>query len=242
MGPLATVRLVKWNRSTRGVTQLALPDLPEAVTNATAAWLEESVYVAGGEGRRGPGGAIWRLDLRDALANPKAARWEPLPAWPGRPRFGGILVPVTTPRGAGLFWGGGMEGPARSASDYLRDAFMYLPTRQEWSKAAPLPRGAVLGAAVAIDASRVLVLGGSDGHDFARMKEMGERYRIPNDLLLYDAATDRWSAAGTMPLGVVGAAVVPVTGGWLVAGGEYSPGLRTSQVLHFSIARGVEPE
>jgi N-acetylneuraminic acid mutarotase len=67
------------------------------------------------------------------------------------------------------------------------------------------------------------------------MKELGERYRIPNDLLLYDATADRWSAAGTMPLGVVGAAIVGVNDGWLVAGGEPSPGLRTPRVFRLKV-------
>ena len=98
-----------------------------------------------------------------------------------------------------------------------------------------MPRGAVLGAAVAIDNSRFLILGGSDGHDFERMKELGERYRIPNDVLLYDARTDRWTTAGTMPIGTVGSAVVRLGDGWLVAGGEYSPGLRTPRVFHLTV-------
>lgn len=94
-----------------------------------------------------------------------------------------------------------------------------------------MPRGAVLGSAVSLGGSQMLVLGGSDGHDFAQMKALGERYRIPSDLLVYDAAKDRWFTAGTMPLGVVGATVVDLGGRWLVAGGEYSPGMRTPRVF-----------
>jgi N-acetylneuraminic acid mutarotase len=98
-----------------------------------------------------------------------------------------------------------------------------------------MPRGAVLGSCVPIDAARILVLGGSDGHDFERMKELGDRYRIPSDVLLYDARADRWSVVGTMPLGAVGAAVVGINDGWLVAGGEFSPGLRTPKVFHLRV-------
>jgi N-acetylneuraminic acid mutarotase len=87
----------------------------------------------------------------------------------------------------------------------------------------------------------VLLLGGSDGHDFERMKELGERYRIPSDVLLYDARKDQWSKAGTMPLGVVGAAVVATGDRWMVAGGEYSPGLRTAQVFQLHLHRKAAP-
>jgi N-acetylneuraminic acid mutarotase len=217
------------------VTQFRLPDLPVAVANASAAWLFGWVYVAGGESREGAQGTFWRLNLAQATSRSDHGQWQTLRGWPGAPRFGGILMPVTTPRGAGILWCGGMQGPARSQADYLRDAFVYVVARDTWGPVAAMPRGAVLAAAVSVDDARVLVLGGSDGHDFEKMKELGERYRIPTDLLLYDAAEDRWSAAGTMPLGVVGAAIVRVDEGWLVAGGEFSPGLRTPQVFRVNL-------
>ena len=239
--PVASVFLIKWKPAERRVARVKLPDLPAAVTNAAAAAANECVYVAGGEGSQGVQRTFCRLDLAKAIADPANARWDVLSASPGRARAGGILVPVTTREGAGLWWGGGVSGPARSSADYLKDAHIYSFARNEWSAAAMMPRGAVLGAAVAIDDSRFLVLGGSDGHDFERMKELGERYRIPNDVLLYDARTDRWSSAGTMPLGTVGSAVIRVSDGWLVAGGEYSPGLRTPQVFHLSVLDRQHP-
>jgi N-acetylneuraminic acid mutarotase len=77
-----------------------------------------------------------------------------------------------------------------------------------------------------------VITGGSDGHDIGRLAELGERYRLPGDAMLFDAAASRWSAAGAMPLGVAGAAVVALPGGaHLVAGGEYSPALRTPRVF-----------
>jgi len=230
MGPVAMVFLLRWNPAARVVERKNLPELPEPLTNAAAALLGRWLYVAGGEGRAGATANFWRLDLDRAVADPSTARWETLPAWPGRPRFGGVLAPITTVDGEALLWAGGMQGPARSQADYLRDAYVFLPANATWRAVATLPRGVVLGAAVALDAHRVLVLGGSDGHDFERMKELGDRYRIPQDVLLYDPHGNRWSTAGAMPLGLVGAAVTPVASGWLVAGGEYSPGLRTPAV------------
>ena len=239
--PVGSVYLIKWRPGERRVARVRLPDLPLGVTNAAAALADNCVYVAGGEGSQGAQRTFWRLDLTKAIADPANARWDILPAWPGRARSGGILVPVTTPRGAGLWWGGGVAAPARSSADYLKDAYVYSVTRNEWSEGAMMPRGAVLGAAVAIDDSRFLVLGGSDGHDFARMKELGDRYRIPSDVLLYDARMDRWSNAGAMPLGTVGSAVVQVVDGWLVAGGEYSPGLRTALVFRLAVRDREHP-
>lgn len=228
--PVADAFVLRWESTTEKVSIRPLPSLPSACANSAAVFADGHLYVAGGESAAGPLSTLWRLDLRVPRTASATARWETLPPPPGRPRFGGILVSVTTPSGPRLLYGGGVSGPAKSQDDYLRDLWLFDPTRQTWTAAAPLPRGAVLAAALRVEPTRVLVLGGSDGHDFARMKELGERYRIPADGLIYDASADRWSAAGTMPLGLVAAAVVALDDGWLFAGGEYSPGLRTSEV------------
>lgn len=240
--PLATVGVLRWSVEEQRVTMAALPDLPAAVTNPAAAVQDRWLFVAGGDGGRGGLGTLWRLDLAAVARNPAAGRWETLVGWPGPPRFGAVLVPVQLPQGAALLLAGGIAGRARGQADYLRDAHVYLVAARRWRTIASLPRGAVLAAGLALGDGRVLVLGGSDGHDFERMQELGERYRIPQDALAWDARTDRWQAAGIMPLGLVGAALVRADHGWLVAGGEYSPGLRTAQVHRLTVDRaGATP-
>jgi acetyl esterase/lipase len=64
------------------------------------------------------------------------------------------------------------------------------------------------------------------------MAELGERYRLSDRIMIYDADSGRWSTGGRMPLGVAAPAVVDLGRGWLLAGGEYSPGLRTPAVHH----------
>lgn len=229
-GPVADVTLLRWDPNLSRVESSALPPLPAPAGNAAAAVLGRWLYVAGGMGRARSLDTFWRLDLEAP-----AAGWETLPTWPGRPRFGGVLVPVNTAAGQQLLWGGGVEGPARSQLDYLRDVYLFEPTTRRWRPAASLPRGAVLGSGLTVPTGQAWVLGGSDGHDFASMRELGERYRLPGDILAYDGRTDRWSMVGAMPLGVVGATVVPVGARWWVAGGEYSPGLRTPQVHELQV-------
>ena len=233
--PVADVSLLRWNRATSAVERHALPELPEPAANVAAAAMDGWLYAAGGEGAQGALGTFWRLDLVKAAADPWASAWEALPGWPGAKRFGSIAIVVTPASGRRLLLAGGLPGLAKSTGDYLRDVMLFDAGSRQWTKGAPMPRGAVLGAAIAINSSRVLVLGGSDGHDFDRMKELGEQYRIPSDVLVYDTDSNRWKPGGAMPMGVVGASVIDIGDGWLVAGGEYSPGLRTPKVYQLRL-------
>lgn len=226
---VATVFLLRYSRATRDVERVALPDLPEKAAMLAADELDGWIYVAGGMGAKGALRTFWRLNLERALAEPKTT-WETLPALRGDPRFGAFLVAIATHEGPRLFFGGGIAGPARSQADYLRVLEIFDVTAKRWRRGAAMPRGAIAGGALALEGARMLLLGGSDGHDFAQMRELGERYRLPDEVLLYDAAADRWSTVGNMPLGLAGAAVIKVPSGWIVAGGEPSPGVRTPQV------------
>ncbi|MGH8018054.1 MAG: hypothetical protein ACREIA_07150 [Opitutaceae bacterium] len=150
-------------------------------------------------------------------------------------RFGSRLKPLLTYHFNGLerlvLCGGkiGTPGPAR-ASDYLDDAYAFDPENNSWRVFPRMPRPALLAPSVQLSSTQLAVCGGSDGHDLERMAELGSAYQIPDDVLVFDASTSVWGRAGSMPIGVVGAAVIEVDGGWILAGGEYSPGLRTPKV------------
>lgn len=238
-GMLGDVLLLAWNPARAVLDPLPLPPLPLAVGSAAAAWHEGKLYVAGGDDGRGGTHLCAALDLGAALRDPAPVRWEPLPPWPGPRRFGAALVPVEFPDGKThlVLAGGriGAPGPA-TQMDYLADAFAYDPRARSWRALPPLPRPALLAVALRASAGRLVIAGGSDGHDIERLAEIGERYRLPGDAMVLDTRDGRWSPAGQMPLGIAGAAVVPLPGGGhLVAGGEYSPGLRTAQVHHLTV-------
>ncbi|WP_438480425.1 hypothetical protein [Oleiharenicola lentus] len=241
-GSLREVFLLSWNRESSDVERTALPDLPEAVATPAIAVIDDMLYVAGGEGAKGAVAGFWRLDVARALKDPARSVWEALPVWMNDDvagnsgLYGAMLVAVKENGRSRLLLAGGLAGSPRSQADYLRNVYCFDPATRLWAKRSPMPRGAVLGAGLTIkDGTHVVVLGGSDGHDFARLKELGERYRIPADVLWYDVARDTWSQRQSMPLGLVGASVIELGKSWLVAGGEYSPGLRTAQVYEMEI-------
>jgi N-acetylneuraminic acid mutarotase len=236
-GATAEVFILRWDKKNSVVQRSQLPDLPVSCANAAAVYGQGKLYVAGGDANGQGLSHFWALDLATALAQPARAAWVALPPWPGSRRFGAVLAVLKAEGREQLFLFGGRikaVGPAM-LSDYLDDAYRYDPASQKWTVLARMPHPALLAASARIGPSQLAVLGGSDGHDLDRMAELGERYRLPDHIAVYDADADRWHEGGRMPLGVVGAAVVELDSGWLVAGGEYSPGLRTAHVYQMNL-------
>lgn len=226
-GASASVYILSWDETLRKVTRRALPPLPEPVANAAAACWQGKLYVAGGETAGRVSAKFRMLDLAPGNT------WRELPAWPGDARFGAVMAALKRQDGARLFLFGGRrqsEG-AVAETDYLADGFAYDFKTKTWKPAATMPHRALQPAAFIANKSTFVVMGGSDGHDLARMAELGERYRLPDHIMIYDAVADKWRPGGVMPLGTAAASVAELgAGGWLVAGGEFSPALRTRNV------------
>jgi len=174
------------------------------------------------------------------LPNLESPHWQELPAWPGPSRFGATLL---AEKGKLFLFAGrtSSPGPARE-EDYLQDAWRFDLNTHQWTPLASLPHRTMQAAGIVLNHTSMAVLGGSDGHDLPRMGELGERYRIPAHIAVYDLTTNRWTTAGDMPIGVVGAAVVPMENGWMIAGGEYSPTLRTASVFRLSTSVPATPK
>ncbi|MBI5381916.1 MAG: hypothetical protein HZA31_08455 [Opitutae bacterium] len=231
-GPVNTVALLRWDESAGNVQRLPLPALPRALTSVAAAYCRGLLYVAGGDNGAGGTKDFFALNLAAALAGGAAGAWRDLTTWSGPARFGAALAALGPVGRERLFLFGGKIGSSSPAgqANYLADGHVFDPETAQWSTVAAMPRQALLAAVLPLTASTLAVCGGSDGHDLARMAELGERYRLPDGIMIYHADTDRWEHAGQMPLGVAGAATVTLADRWLVIGGEPTPGLRTAQV------------
>ncbi|WP_161554762.1 hypothetical protein [Ereboglobus luteus] len=115
-------------------------------------------------------------------------------------------------------------------TDYLADGFDYNFSTQTWGIAPAMPHRALAATGARINENQFIVMGGSDGHDLDKMRELGERYRLPDHIMLYDARSNQWREIGKLPIGVAGASAIRLGKQWMVAGGEYSPALRTNHV------------
>lgn len=237
-GPQAGVFLLGYDRVSGEVMRRELPDLPVPLTSLAAVYAGGVIYVAGGDTGTAASGQFWALDLEGAVNAPNETSWQALPSWPGPARFGAVLTALGAADDPRLYLLGGRiktGRPVREA-DYRRDGYRYEPGAKTWAAMPAMPHAVLLGGVLPLAENRLAVLGGSDGHDLDRMAELGSRYRIPDHVMVFDPRAEVWREIDPMPLGVVGAPIVPLpTGGWLVVGGEYSPGLRTPEVYHVRV-------
>jgi len=180
---------------------------------------------------------FWKFDLSAHLEG-KVVAWENLPAWPGPYRFGALaeIMEMDDQPYLYLFSGKTETTEPRSQDNYLKDAYRFHISDHRWNKLSNLPHAVLIAPYFKPAPGLLIVLGGSDGHDIANITRSGS-YRLPDRILSYNAAQDRWTAMGSMMLGVVGVPVIRrgTENTWILAGGEYSPALRTNRV--FSIQR-----
>lgn len=218
----------------------AWPALPIACEKLAATVITTSstttIYVAGGVAQDGK-----EIDHFYCLAIPHGAteqqraqlQWQPLPSWPGQPRFGAALVAQNNGSGQRVYLFGGKSGET-----YLSDGYSFDPARAVWSQAAPMPRPALLAPAIAVGQTHIFLFSGSDGHDLDRWQELGDEYHFVNDVLAYEAITDTWTSAGEMPRGVATTTAVEWQGGLLIPGGELRPSVRTAELQWAQLRAG----
>jgi len=136
--------------------------------------------------------------------------------------------------------------------DFFRDCYMYSPKKElgkgEWKRVADLPFGLSAAPATAVPAgvSHLLMLGGVNV-DFLRGLTNTEKYPtldknrhgfdhpgFPRTVWAYHSITDTWTKYGELPKGAQAPVTAPVVidgKEFVIPSGEWSPKLRTTQVL-----------
>lgn len=230
-GPSKRVFFLRWNEQKASVEVKPLPDLPVRFGHGAGTLIGNTLVLAAGDDGSGGSRRCWAQDLGQGAEAPISSAWKSLESCPGPLRVGPILQPIEVNGRIALLLAGGKEPDG----DYLADAHLLFWDEKRWRQAAPMPHPALMAASLRILASEVAVLGGSDGHDRANMAALGEKYRLPDRIMTYQADRDAWSVSGAMPVGLAGASVVAMAdGSWVIAGGEPSPSLRTPAVFRIT--------
>ncbi len=228
------LRLV-WRDGALEVERVPLP-LPSPCAFGAAAYLDTSVYVAGGQASPDATQALdtcWRLDL-DA-AEPQ---WESVGPLPGGAR---ILPAMAAQSGkVFVFSGAALFDKDGSASRrFLADAHAYSPG-EGWAPVAPVPQVVVAAPATAYGIAHILVFSGDDGSNFGRNEELGDNHPgFPAMTWAYHTITDTWVEAGEAPEAYVTTQAVVWQDRMVIPGGEDRPGHRGASVMSASPAKRI---
>jgi N-acetylneuraminic acid mutarotase len=213
--------------TTDGVSFTAFPDLPKPCANLSGALLGRTLYVVGGIDRPDAVEAmnsVWSLDL-DAVDR----GWQPNEVCPGPGR---MLAAVGAQEGSLFVFSGAAlkAGPdGKPVREWLQDGYRFTPG-QGWQQVKGPPQISIAAPnpmPVSGD-GHLLLLGGDDGAqvDSAPADHQG----FPKSILAYDVKADTWTAAGTLPVGLVTTSAVLWRDLLVIPGGEIRPGTRSTQV------------
>jgi len=165
------------------------------------------------------------------------------------------MLSVAGVLGPALYILGGVDlvrnGEQAWRREYLNEVWRYSPA-EGWVRRANLPRptGAAPSPAGVGD-GRLYLFGGDDGMLASQAMELKDRHPgFSRSIVVYNPATDRWTEGGCLPLnpgpqpdtkpeaGVwppVTTSLVTWKDRWVIPSGEVRPGVRTRNVISFTI-------
>jgi N-acetylneuraminate epimerase len=224
-GHHAEVWLLQWQDGF--LKCLPYPPLPEPCANACGVKIGDFVYVCGGISTplaTSASSGFWRLDLRHLEIG-----WQNLPPCPGPAR----MLASAGASGETFFLIGGAS--LKSAPDgsperiWLRDAYAYHPSTG-WRPIHDTPAISVAapGPMPTLADGSILLLGGDDGSQIRSAP--ADHKGFPKTIYRYEPITDLWSAAGSLPIGLVTTPLGSWQGAYAIPGGEQKPGNRSVEV------------
>jgi len=212
------------------------------------------VYLAGGETVNGVSNHFYRLDL-----NHRPYAWKELPALPV-PVSHVVLVAGTDEKQPLIYLAGGRKKNADGIGDLYNGFYAFNIEENIWSVKKSLPWPLMAGTGIAYGADDILLFGGDTGKQFHEAEILTQAINHTADttlkerlikqknalqaahpgfsktILLYNAQTDEWVAAGEMdyPTQVTTVAIT-----WkdtvFIPGGEIRAGIRTPLITAASI-------
>ena len=222
------VFLMQWDQKMQQVIHVDFPDLPEPCVYGSAALLDNTVYLTGGQREAGLESAtnnLWALDL--SKKEEADFGWQVLDPIPGLPRAFHIAAVQHDGFNNALYVisgrSQGEDGPL-----FLTDTWRYVPSQGTWRACADLPQPMVAGTGIGWGQSHIFVLGGDDGENFLKTDELKDNHPgFKREAYAYHTITDTWVSVGETPMNQVCTIPVQWNDGIVVASGEVRPRVRT---------------
>ena len=245
------VYLLKWDETKKTILSSELPELPHPLTNASAVYVNSTIYLAGGETPTAVSSLFLKLDLNNLDAG-----WQALPDIP-KPVSHTVMVALEGKSGnVSIYIVGGRKRNSDGISELYNTVFSFDTQKGAWEKKQNLPYALSAGTGIAQGQKNILIFGGDRGETFHKTEKLiaainaetdeakkSELIRQKNelqsshpgfshDVLVYNIESNEWKKLDEISFDspVTTTAVV-----WnkkvLIPSGEIKAGVRTPQIL-----------
>lgn len=247
-GLSSKVFLFQCGKATGNVVTKDLPDLPVALTNAAITFIDNKVYVAGGETKSGVSDRVFVLDRANT-----GAGWEDLASVPQAVSH---TVLVANENEQSIYLLGGRKKNSTGISDLYTAVYRLDIETGQWEKKSDLPYALTAGTGIFAGDNTILLFGGDDGSTFHKVEELiaaiaGETDSLDKQelntkkigllsahpgfhkaVLSYHTDTDEWTSIGTIPFDVpVTTTAIRWNNQVIIPSGEIKAGVRTPGIL-----------
>ncbi len=254
-GIQSRVALLQWNTQQSSLTIQSLPDLPIAITNASAVCLQQIVYVAGGEMASGVSDKLFSLDLSRIESG-----WKELPSLPN-PVSHAVLIAATIHKQTSLFICGGRMKTPTGISQLYKEVYQFQISSSKWILASSLPTTLSAGIGFFLPPNKLVLIGGDRGtlfhqtelwlnaiqqekNDSVKQKILQQKNTLQQthpgfskEVLIAEYPALAWKVGNTLPFPApVTTSLVPISGGYLIPSGEIRPGVRTPQIVSLTLS------
>jgi N-acetylneuraminic acid mutarotase len=242
--------LLKLDENNKNLQIQQLPSLPLSVTNASAANIGNTIYVAGGETSSGVSNQIFSIDLNSI--NPT---WIELPSVPKSFSHAVMVAQISNLNNC-IYIIGGRTKLQDGISIFYSSVLAYDIKAKQWLEKKSLPHGLSAGTGVAYKDHYIIMIGGDKGDTFhqtellinaiAAEKDPIKKQMLveqkaslqsnhpgfSKDQLLYNTKTDEWSNLAEFPFtSPVTTSAMILGNSIVIPGGEIKAGVRNASIL-----------
>lgn len=248
------VFLLQWNAEKSDISITNFPALPFALTNASATFHDNQIFVAGGEGGGGVSNGFFRLNMNDTQGG-----WKGLPVVP-RPISHAVMAVQNNGASDCLYLIGGRRRNANDTSTLYSSVLQFDFGNNRWTEKTPLPYALSAGTGTAHGSQHILLFGGDAGETFHKAEALiaaisqttdeakkavlnNEKAAVQSShpgfcrqVFLYDTKKDKWRKLSCLPFDA------PVTTNaikweetFFIPSGEIKAGVRSPYILSLKI-------
>ena len=250
IGISKTAFLLQWNKQLKKVEIKNLPDLPIAITNASATANGSVIYLAGGETKDAVSNHFYSLDLSNT-----AGGWNQLPDLPYAVS-NAVMVVQSNGVANKIYLLGGRKKNTNAVSNIYNSVYAFDVATNIWEEKKSIPSPKAAGTGVAVGKNYILLFGGDDGTTFNKAESLimaigNEKDEIKKqelieqknklqvahpgflpEVMLYNTITNDWQKLADIPFEVPATTTAVLWGNCVfIPSGEIKAGVRTPQIL-----------